>query len=88
MPTDIHVKSRPGVLVTLQQPQSRKMNNPLHVFHGGIENIGLQHITTDFEYAATRILKGFLQIFNTPPAEIVIYDHFLDIFLQKLFHHL
>ena len=75
-----------GKLVTLEQPQSRKMKDSVHSFHGGIQNVRLTDIASDIEDLDTWIFQRVRKIFLCAAHEVVVDPNLRHILFDELIH--
>jgi hypothetical protein len=80
----VHIEGGAWEFVALQQPKCRELKDPIGIFQGGIENIGLGDVAAGFENLDARIAQRIGEIFVRSPHEIVVDDNFANITLNEL----
>ena len=71
---DIHVEGGARILVALQEPQRREMEDAVGALQGRVEDVGLADVAARLEDLDARVLERVGEILGPPAHEIVVDD--------------
>ena len=83
---DVHFERRAGVVVAVQQPQRREMEDAVHAFHRRVQDVPVKDVTAQGEHLDARIPQRTGEVLLAAAGEVVEDADLVHILLHQLVH--